>query len=185
MAAVLAVPLASLLGGWRGSLAALALLPTLAAISWWTLIRHIPAADTSAEPEAPAVPAPSVSVRLRLAGVLACMSWAYYGVVAWMPADLIDAGWSEAGAGVALGLLAAASIASTIIFGGFGDRVGTRTGWIAAALGCMLLGLVGVIVAPGLGLLWAVIFGVGNGSSFGAAMTLPLDLVENSSLVAA
>ena len=48
----------------------------------------------------------------------------------------------------------------------------------------MLLGVAGLIGLPALGLAWAVAIGLGNGAGFGATMTLPLDLVEDPSMVA-
>jgi CP family cyanate transporter-like MFS transporter len=113
------------------------------------------------------------------------MSCVYYGTIAWLASDLVDAGWSTAAAGVALGVLSAAGIASTMAFGALGDRVGTRTGWIAASMACLLVGLVGVTALPALGLVWAVVFGAGNGAGFGATMTLPLDLVDDPATVVA
>jgi CP family cyanate transporter-like MFS transporter len=138
-------------------------------------------------PTAPAAPPPPPPprLRLRLAGLLACMSCVYYGTIAWLASDLVDAGWSTAAAGVALGVLSAAGIASTMAFGALGDRVGTRTGWIAASMACLLVGLVGVTALPALGLVWAVVFGAGNGAGFGATMTLPLDLVDDPATVVA
>lgn len=187
LAAALVVPMAALLGGWRGSLAALALAPAAAALAWPLLVRHIAVPKAAARRQARDAPRepPPGGLRLRLGAVLACMTWTYYGIVAWMPAALVDGGWSTAGAGVALGALAVVSIGSTIVYGVLGDRVGTRTGWIAAAMGAMGTGAVGLIVAPGLGMLWAVAFGIGNGAGFGAMMTLPLDLVEDPGRVAA
>lgn len=187
LAAALVVPMAALFGGWRGSLAALALAPAAAALAWPLLVGHIAVPKAAARRLARATPPepPPPGLRLRLGAVLACMTWTYYGVVAWMPAALVDSGWTTAGAGIALGVLAVVSIGSTIVYGVFGDRVGTRTGWIAAAMGAMGIGAVGVIVLPGLGMLWAVAFGIGNGAGFGAMMTLPLDLVEDPRRVSA
>jgi len=191
LAASLVVPLAGLLGGWRGSLAALALLPAIAAVSWPLLVSHReptrikePDADSARRRE-PASPRTPPSTRLRLAALLACMSCAYYGTVAWLAADLIDHGWSSAAAGAALGVLGATSILSTIAYGGLGDRIGSRRGWVVLGMASMLIALVGVVTAPGLGLLWAASFGFGNGAGFGATMTLPLDLVEDPSMVVA
>jgi CP family cyanate transporter-like MFS transporter len=186
-AAILVVPLAGVAGGWRGSLALLALLPAAAALAWPLLVGHRAAAPRPPRParRAAAVPAPRPGLpRLRLAATLACMSCTYYGVVAWLSADLVDAGWSDAAAGVALGVLSAVSILSTVVFGLFADRVGSRRGWVAAAMCAMLLGLVGLVAAPALGLVWALALGAGNGAGFGAAMTLPLDLVEDPAMVA-
>jgi MFS transporter, CP family, cyanate transporter len=184
LAAVLVVPLAGAFGGWRGSLAILALLPALAAVSWPLLVGHLEAPARPAGRLARAAhPGPALP-RLRLAATLACMSCVYYGVVAWLAADLVDAGWSAAAAGVALGLMGAVSILSTIVFGLFGDRVGSRRGWVAAGLCGMLLGVAGLIALPALGLAWAASIGLGNGAGFGATMTLPLDLVEDPAMVA-
>jgi MFS transporter, CP family, cyanate transporter len=66
----------------------------------------------------------------------------------------------------------------------FGDRVGSRRGWVAAGLCGMLLGVAGLIALPALGLAWAASIGLGNGAGFGATMTLPLDLVEDPAMVA-
>lgn len=191
IAASLVVPMASLFGGWRGSLAALALLPAIAVVSWPLLVAHLE--PTSSETDDSDLvprgvqgrPQTPPSTRLRLAGVLACMSCAYYGTVAWLAADLMDHGWSSAAAGVALGVLSATSILSTIAYGVLGDRIGSRTGWITMGLAGMLVGLLGVIAMPGLGLLWAAAFGFGNGVGFSATMTLPLDLVRDPSTVVA
>lgn len=191
LSATLVVPLASLLGGWRGSLAALALLPAIAAVSWPLLVSHLEptklkgsnADDVRRRKRA--TPRTPPSTRLRLAALLACMSCAYYGTVAWLAADLMDHGWSSAAAGAALGVLGGTSIVSTIAYGVLGDRIGSRPGWIALGMASMLIALLGVVATPGLGLLWAASFGFGNGAGFGATMTLPLDLVEDPSTVAA
>jgi CP family cyanate transporter-like MFS transporter len=192
LAATLAVPLAGIAGGWRGSLAVLALIAVAAAVCWPLLVPPSPppapgdGVGTGARPIAPAAPPPPPPrLRLRLAALLACMSCVYYGTIAWLASDLVDAGWSTAAAGVALGVLSAAGIASTVAFGALGDRVGTRTGWIAASMACLLVGLVGVTALPALGLVWAVVFGAGNGAGFGATMTLPLDLVDDPATVVA
>jgi len=190
LAATLVVPLAGLLGGWRGSLAALALLPAIAAASWPLLVSHleptkIKGADAGVATRRQAASPRTASTRLRLAALLACMSCAYYGTVAWLAADLIDHGWSSAAAGAALGVLGGTSILATIAYGVLGDRTGSHTGWVVLGLASMLVALLGVVTLPGLGLLWAAAFGVGNGAGFGATMTLPLDLVEDPSMVVA
>jgi CP family cyanate transporter-like MFS transporter len=186
LAATLAVPLAGIAGGWRGSLAVLGLIAVIAAVCWPLLVPAAPPAAPGDPLAAPvAAPPPPPRLRLRLAALLACMSCVYYGTIAWLSSDLVDAGWSTTAAGVALGVLSAAGIASTIAFGAFGDRIGTRTGWIATAMGLMLTGMLGVVALPSLGLVWAVAFGAGNGAGFGATMTLPLDLVDDPATVVA
>jgi MFS transporter, CP family, cyanate transporter len=185
LAATFAIPLASALGGWRGSLAVLAVLPGLAALSWPLLVRGAPAgAGRPALQRARGAPHGfPPRLRLRLSALFACISFTYYGTIAWLAADLTESGWSDAYAGVALGVLSVASIGSTILYGAIGDRIGTRTGWVAMSAGGMLVGILGVLAFPAAGLLWAASFGVGNGAGFGSVMTLPLDLVAEPAAV--
>lgn len=199
LAATLVVPMATLFGGWRGSLAALALAPAIAAVAWPLLVGHLkprkaqmPGADTvraqgagTGRGRGRAGTRTPPATRLRLAVLLACMSCAYYGTVAWLAADLVDNGWSSAAAGTALGVLGGTSILSTIAYGALGDRLGSHRGWIALGLASMLIALIGVVTTPALALLWAATFGFGNGVGFGATMTLPLDLVDDPSMVVA
>lgn len=184
LAASLVVPMASWLGGWRSSLAALAVFPAVAVVVWPLVVGHVEPAH-GGSPGARGLARTPPSARLRLASLLACMSCAYYGTVAWLSADLIDHGWSSGTAGLALGVLGAVSILSTIAYGSLADRIGSRPGWVATGLGAMLLALVGVVTAPALGFVWVVAFGFGNGLAFGATMTLPLDLAGEPSVVAA
>jgi MFS transporter, CP family, cyanate transporter len=184
VAATFAVPLADAFGGWRAALAAIAVLPAVAAVSWPLLVAEMPPAGAGLRHGRGAPAGTPPRLRLRLATTFACMSMAYYGTLAWLAACLEDAGWSAAYAGVALGVLSAASIASTVLFGVMGHR-GLRPAWWAAGLAGMLVALVGVLVAPAAGLVWAASFGIGNGFGLGAAMSLPLDLVaEPASVVA-
>lgn len=162
LGATFAVPLASGFGGWRGSLAVLALLPGLAALSWPLLVRRAPGGGPALRWTRGTSHGLPPQLRLRLSALFACISFTYYGVIAWLAADLTDSGWSSGGAGVALGVLSVASIASTIFYGAFGDRFGARTGWLAMGCGAMLVGVLGVLVLPGAGLLWAASFGIGN-----------------------
>jgi CP family cyanate transporter-like MFS transporter len=185
LGATFAVPLASGFGGWRGSLAVLALLPGVAALSWPLLVRRTPGARPTLRRTRGTSHGFPPQLRLRLSALFACISFTYYGVIAWLAAALTDAGWSSGGAGVALGVLSVASIVSTIFYGAFGDRFGARTGWLAMGCGAMLVGVLGVLVVPGAGLLWAASFGIGNGTSFGSVMTLPLDLVAEPAGVVA
>jgi MFS transporter, CP family, cyanate transporter len=185
LAATFAVPLASVFGGWRGALAVLALLPGVAAVSWPLLVHHAPAAGAALRGPRGAPQGTPRRLRLRLATLFACMSFAYYGTIAWLAADLSDTGWSAGYAGVALGVLSVTSIGFTILYGAVGDRFGSRTGWWAMALGGMAVGILGVLALPAAGLFWAACFGAGNGAGFGAAMTLPLDLVADPASVVA
>lgn len=184
LAAALAVPLAAWAGGWRASLALITVFSLAAAVAWPLLVGHArakPASPVGTAARGTGVP----TVWKPLAAVLAATNCTYYGVIAWLSAALVQAGWSASAAGIVLALLSAASIVSTVLFGLMGSRIGTRAGWAVMSMTGLIIGLAGIVLAPGLAVVWALIFGLGNGSGFAAMMAFPLDLVEDPLGVAA
>ena len=57
--------------------------------------------------------------------------------------------------------------------------------WLAGAAALQLGALLGVVLLPGAGWLWAVLLGVSIGPLFPLTMTLPLDAAEGPAEVAA
>ena len=56
------------------------------------------------------------------------------------------------------------------------DRVGSRRPYLASGASLVLAGLLGVVLAPGGGWLWAALVGAGGGIVFSLSLTLPLDV---------
>src|SRR5204862_365664 len=65
------------------------------------------------------------------------------------------------------------------------DHIGTRRLWLAGAAALQLLALLGVLLAPGGGWLWAALLGLAIGPLFPLTMTLPLDAAGRPAEVAA
>lgn len=197
LAAGVAVPLASVLGGWRQSLAAWALPAALAvAVTLAAARRAGAAAGVAGRVGAPRPEAGRRSrrwdagagdgsapvltgwlLRQRTAWALTvfmgAQSLVYYGVMTWLPTIFEQHGSSAARAGLFLSLASVVGIPFAL----FAPIVAARLAdpWPVVALGSLLTaaGLAGLVAAPGaLPLLWAAAFGAGTSGTFGVALTL-------------
>jgi CP family cyanate transporter-like MFS transporter len=183
-AAALAVPVAHVLGGWRGTLIAFsAATAALAGIWLWTSRGEPPHVRPSAPPHALPWRSP---LAWRLVLAFALMSTTFYGMNAWLPATYVDRGWSQTSAGELLGLLNVVSVPAGLIVAAVADRVPRRIYLVA---GSVVYGgaIVGIELAPGhgFGWLWAALFGFASGTLFPLVMTLPLDVAHEPAGVAA
>ena len=174
IAAAVAVPLAAVLGGWRGSLIAISVASCVVALSWAVLERggqaHV----------RPAALVPRLPWRSRtgwlLVAIFVAMSSSYYGLVAWLPDAYVERGWSDDAAGGLIAALSVTAIPASFVLGWLSERHGGRRPWlIGCALGFML-GTVALIVLPGGAYAWALLAGIAQGGCFALVMTLPLDL---------
>ena len=101
VAAAIVVPLAGLLGGWRGSLIALSAVACVIAVAWagaragWRGARPPPGRLF------PRLPWRSRTAWLLVA-IFASMGSAYYGLNAWLPDAYGERGWSDSSAGLLL-----------------------------------------------------------------------------------
>ena len=176
VAAALAVPLAHVYGGWRFSLAVFSVAAALSAFAWLALTRDAPARPT-AMIRPPRLPVRS-AMAWGLAGVFALVGISFYGLSAWFPNAYVEHGWSEGRAGALLAVLQAATVVAGLAVPWLADRAGSRRLYLISAAALQTGALVGVLLAPGAGWLWAVLIGLGMGALFPIVMTLPLDLSQ-------
>jgi CP family cyanate transporter-like MFS transporter len=164
-APALAVPLAAWLGGWRDSLAALAVAGGVLAAGWLVLSRG---QGAGAGGRAASVHAP-FPLRSGLAwvccGIFGLLGISFYGIAAWLPDSLGEHGWSDRNAGYVLAVALAASAPVTLAVPGLSERFGSRRSWMATGAALQ--------VAASLGI------------EFSTLMLLPLDLGRGASRVAA
>jgi CP family cyanate transporter-like MFS transporter len=179
----IAVPVAHAAGGWRGSLTAFSAFTGLLFVAWVVLTRREPPhARTAVRP----VRLPWGNVLAwRLAAMFGLMGIVYYGVHAWLPDSYVERGWSESTAGSLLAVLNVAALPPAVLVPWFADRIGSRRFYLVAGGLFMFGAMLGVVLLPGGGFVWAALLGISTGILFPLVLTLPLDLAERPAQVGA
>jgi CP family cyanate transporter-like MFS transporter len=174
VAAAIAVPLAGLLGGWRGSLIALSVVACVIAVAWAVLERGGEAHVRRPGRLFPRLPWRSRTAWLLVA-IFGAMGSAYYGLNAWLPDAYGERGWSDSSAGLLLAAMNLTAIPCSFIVPWLSDRHGGRRPWLAGVTLFFAVGAVGLVALPGAAYLWALLAGIAQGGAFALVMTLPLD----------
>ena len=174
LGAALAVPFAHLYGGWRFSLAVFSIAAALSALAWLALT-EADRPDRAALARPVRLPIRS-GVAWAVAVVFAMTGVTFYGLSVWLPDTYVEHGWSEGRAGALLAVLQAVSVPAGLAVPRLADRIGSRRFYLTSAAAVQLGGILGVLLDPGAGWLWAVVLGIGIGAIFPIVMTLPLDL---------
>jgi CP family cyanate transporter-like MFS transporter len=105
----------------------------------------------------------------------------YFVVLAWFAPVYEDHGWSPTRAGLLLTLMSIAQAAATLLLTWCARRVHDRRPILIGSLAILVVGMVGVAVAPfSVPLLWALLLGVGNGIVFPAMLVLPVDYAHDA-----
>ena len=179
----IAVPVAHIAGGWRGSLTAFSAFTGLLVVLWLVLSRREPShARTDVRP----VRLPWGSVLAwRLVAMFGLMGVVYYGVHAWLPDSYVERGWGESSAGSLLAVVNAASLPPTLLVPWFADRMGSRRLYLVAGGALMVGSMLAIVLLPSGGFAWAATLGASFGILFPLVMTLPLDLAERPAQVGA
>jgi CP family cyanate transporter-like MFS transporter len=183
LAAAVAVPLAHVAGGWRTPLLLIGAVSAALAVLWLWLTRT--------EPRHVRVDLRPLKLPLRrplawrLVAAFFFMSSVFYGLNAWLPDAYVERGWSESSAGALLAVLNTVTIPCGFFVAWAADHWGTRRLWLGSAAALQLCALLGVVLMPGAGWLWAVLLGISIGPLFPLTMTLPLDAAEEPAEVAA
>jgi MFS transporter, CP family, cyanate transporter len=171
VAAASTVPLGDLIGyGWRGALGVWAILAVVALLLW------MPCANAHTPPPATA-PTRSSLLRHALAWEVTVFfglqSLLFYSVLSWLPSIYRDHGYSPAEAGLVLSAVTFVQIPVSLLVPRFAARARDQRRYIMISTPLTALGLAGVLIAPTtLPYLWAMIIGVGLGSSFAIGLLL-------------
>jgi CP family cyanate transporter-like MFS transporter len=173
IAAAIAVPLAGLLGGWRGALLALSAAACVVAVAWAVLERggdaHVRRGQL-----VPRLPWRSRTAWLLVA-IFASMGSAYYGLNAWLPDAYGERGWTEDSAGLLLAAMNLTAIPCSFLIPWLSDRHGGRRPWLVGVTGFFAAGAIGLVAFPAAAYFWALLAGIAQGGAFALVMTLPLD----------
>jgi len=184
LSAATAVPLANALGDWRDPLLAFSAVTLGLFVLWLVLTRVERGHDAASVPRPLALPWRS-SLGWRLVAAFFFMSAVYYGLNAWLPDVYVERGWSEGKAGALLAVLNATQIAAGLSVAFLADRMWSRRTWMSGCAGLGLVSILGVVLLPGAGFLWAFMLGATIGPLFALTMALPLDVGHGPAEVAA
>ncbi len=184
VSAASAVPVARALGDWRDPLLVFSIVSLLLLVLWLVLTRSESGHSAGSVPRPLALPWRN-SLGWRLVGAFFFMSATYYGLNAWLPDVYVERGWSEGRAGALLAVLTATQIAAGISVAWLADRMWARRTWMTACAGLAFLSMLGVVLLPGAGFLWAALLGGSIGPLFSLTMALPLDIGHGPAEVAA
>lgn len=162
--AAITVPLGAAFGGWRAGLGLWAVTAALATVPWLLTLRR----------PAPVVAVPA-GVEHRVAALVhSRTAWAVavlfgmqalnaYTLLGWLAPLLQDAGWSERGAGLLLGLYSALAIPGSLLLPVLAVRRPDQRGVIAVLVACYVAGYAGLALSPGTGaVLWVALAGFGG-----------------------
>lgn len=164
-----AVPLAGALpGGWRTALGYLAGLALIAFAVW------APQAGGRAKPDVLPVRAGRTPWRSGLAwqvtGYMGLQSFGFYIVLAWFPAIMTSNGISEENSGWLLLVLQVLGVTMSAVIPLVANKMADQRLLAGAGSLLSLSGYLGMLLAPGLALLWAVIVGLASGVCFVLAL---------------
>lgn len=170
IASGVAVPLANALpGGWRTAFGCLAGLALIAAAIW------LPQLSERGHPAVSVHGMAGVPWRSALAwqvtAFMGLQSTVFYITLSWLPAILLEHGASEESAGWLLFLAQLVGVAVSLPVPVLAGRLADQR--LPAAAGALfgLLGYLGLLVAPGLMILWAMVIGLSTGTNFVLALS--------------
>jgi len=165
-------PLETMLGGWRAALASWALLAVIAGVVWMfatrgATLRH--SGETDAPRRRSLLRSP---LAWCVTGFFGLQSFLAYIMMGWLPEVLMDsAGVSQQNAGLLLGLVSLLAVPISLTVPAVAARRGSQSGWIVGLGVIGLVGLFGLLLAPGFSpLLWSILVGLGM-SVFSLALT--------------
>jgi MFS transporter, CP family, cyanate transporter len=183
-------PLADAVGGWREAFAISAVPALVAAAVWAAVMRILGRSDAIRvdDPDLAAVPLARGPVpdrvELTAAASFGLQSMCYAGLVGWIAALYVDAGWSERTAALATASLGLFVIPGSLLFARL-SRGRDRRPWLAVTIAVMAVGLFGIALAPEAApVAWLVAFGGGGGAALALQLALPIDLRASADGVA-
>ncbi|OTP66221.1 CynX/NimT family MFS transporter [Caballeronia sordidicola] len=166
IASAIAVPLAQVFNSdWRLVIGAFIVLPIVTALIWLPQLRNrtSPLRDTATPPHGGEVWRSALAWQVTL--FLGLNSFVYYVAVSWLPAILHDAGFSSDKAGSLHGVLQLATAVPGLLLLPVVRKLKDQrvAAFIASTISA--IGLLGLLLAPSMAMLWIIFFGIGAGAA--------------------
>ncbi|HEY8769434.1 MAG TPA: MFS transporter [Thermoleophilaceae bacterium] len=169
VAGATAVPLANSGLGWRGALGFWAVPAVIAFLVWLprTRERHVP------EGAREHVPLPWRSpLAWQITIFMGLQSLVFFGLVAWLPDLLRDAGVGASASGVMVGVMQLGGLVSTIGVPVLAVRRPTQYWLVLVTTAICLAGVLGLLIAPRqLAAAWAIMVGLSTGAFLSLGLT--------------
>jgi CP family cyanate transporter-like MFS transporter len=183
LGAGLAVPLATLLGGWRWSLGVLAVAGACLVPAWHRLSR-----DTVAS-AAPMTAVERLPWRSPLAWAATLLfglqALCFFGLNAWLADAMVERGWEEEHAGALVALLNIAAVPSVVLVALLAGRRLSLPRYLGAAAAALVLGTAALTRADGSAWVWITLVSLALGSLFALSMTVPAAVTSRPAEAAA
>jgi len=173
LGAILIVPLALIVGGWRGATVLISVPILISSAIGLVLLGRGRARLAEVRPTG--IPWRDGTAWL-LAGIFGLQSFIYWGLVIWLAAILVEDGWTTAAAGSAVAVYQVGSFVGVVTIGIIGDRWGTRRQQLMIASAAVSVALLGFLVLPTATIAWVALAGISLGAALPLALTLPVDL---------
>ena len=170
MAAAGTVPMVQATGSWRAALGAFAVFGLIAVVPWLLVLRHEPPRKD---------PSAALSLRRVLSTAMGWQSVLFFGtqctiayiLFGWYAQMLRDQGLSAGMAGLALSVLTALAVPTSLVLPGMMARARDHRGFVLFFFACYAVGLTGIWFWPLQGIwVWTVLIGLGMGT-FTLALT--------------
>jgi CP family cyanate transporter-like MFS transporter len=174
LAALVAVPAADALGGWRGALALFSAAAVLQCAGWLFLSRG---SWIGRSEEIARLPVGRPIVWM-IVSVFALQSLVYYGITTWVADAFQERGWSPGSAGALLAVVGFSTVPGGLLVPWLADRVGTRRQWMVGMASTATVGTFGLAALPGAGVLWAALVGISIGATFPLCLAMCLDIAH-------
>lgn len=164
-ASALAVPAAGGSSeGWPLALAGFVVVPLAAAVVWLPQLRNHTAPSGAATAASGQIWRSALAWQVTF--FVGLVSLVYYVVAAWLPAILVESGYSEEAAGSLHGVSQAATAVSGLVFGPIIGRMKDQRPAAVGVSALTALSLAGLWLVPQWALVWTALFGFGMGSAF-------------------
>jgi len=157
--------------GWRAALAMFVIVPLVALLAWLPQWNKQGKTVGTAKHQAPGVAVWRSPLAWQVSLFMGLNAMPFYIAVAWLPTILMEHGISATAAGSLHGTLQLATAVPGLLMAAILRRMKDQRAAAVIASSMSAISLMGLMLAPSLALLWAVLLGFGCGASMILGLT--------------